>query len=117
MVWEAGMAHAVKSTRQDGMLPTTVLGTWSLRLLVAFAACLGLFAILVASGQRGGDSLFDNLWLLGSMGGAALCSMGAGIVGVLAMRRQGDRSFAVMLAVVMGAISLFWFSAELLLPH
>lgn len=111
------MAHAVKSTRRDGMLPTTPLGRWSLRLLLAFVACLGFFAVLVASGQRGGDSLLDNLWLLGSMGGAALSSIGAGVIGVLAMQRQGDRSFAVMLAVVMGAISLFWFSAELLFPH
>lgn len=111
------MAHAVKSTRQDGVLPTTTLGRWSLRLLSGFVICLGLFAVLVASGQRGGDSLLDNLWLLGSMGGAAFCSIGAGVFGALAMRRQGDRSFAVMFAVVLGAISLLWFSAELLLPH
>ena len=110
------MSHVVKSTEQR-WLPTTPLGRWSLRLLMAFAAGLGLFIGLVASGQRGGDSILDNLWLLGSMGAAALSVIGAGVVGALAMLRQGDRSAAVMFAVVMGSLSLFYFVAELVMPH
>lgn len=110
------MAHVVKFAKH-GWLPTTPLGKWSLRLLAAFAAGLGLFFALVASGQRGGDSLLDNLWLLGSMGAAALSVIGAGVVGALAMLRQGERSVAVMFAVVMGSLSLFYFVAELVIPH
>ncbi len=111
------MAHVVKSAKQGWISPTTPLGRLSIRLLVAFAGCLGLFIALVASGQRGGDSILDNLWLLGSMGAAALSVIGAGVAGALAILRQGDRSASVMFAVVMGSLSLFYFVAELVIPH
>jgi hypothetical protein len=44
-------------------LPSTRLGWWSRGLVGAHALFMVVFNALVAAGQRGGETFFDNLWL------------------------------------------------------
>jgi mannitol-specific phosphotransferase system IIBC component len=97
-------------------MPSTNSGKWAGLLLGLFVVLLGLFLALVASGQRGGDTLFTNLALTIPGIGAALSAIAGGVLGVYALTRR-DRSILVILAVLVGAAVLFWTTAEILFPH
>ncbi len=45
------------------LLPSTTPGRWAIVLVVTSLAALGVFFLMVGTGQRGGETLFDN-WLL-----------------------------------------------------
>lgn len=76
----------------------------------------GFFA-LVASGQRGGETLADNLWLSGTALPAAGLAIGAGITGAFAAIRDRDRSPGVIAAVLVGALVLVFVIGEVVSPH
>ena len=82
--------------------PTTDLGKRSAWLIVAFAALMGLFHILVASGQRGGDTFFSNPVLTVPMLLAVASAVAAFITGIISIKNKGERSVAVYAAVTVG---------------
>ena len=99
------------------VMPTTKLGRWSSLAIVVFGLLMAVFALLVASGQRGGEEFFDNLWLtipVLAAYGAAVVALGTGIA---AMIRAGERSFAVIISTIIGLAVTAFGVAEVAFPH
>ncbi len=85
--------------------------------MTVFAVLMGLFAILVASGQRGGDEFFDNLWLTVPVLVAFASAVVATVAGVVAVVGQRERSVAAIAATIVGlAVTIFGFM-EVAFPH
>ena len=97
--------------------PHTRRGWWSLGLLGASIALFGAFFALVASGQRGGDSFLDNLWLSGTIVPAAALAVASGAMGLTAAVKDGERSIAVLVAMVAGLLVALFVVAEIAIPH
>ena len=89
-------------------MPRSRLGWWSIGLAVAF---LGLFvawllyvwAIPIARPTFFSDPLHACLLL-----GAAAAGITGAIVGVLALVAKRERSFMILLSVLLGAFVLYW---------
>jgi cytochrome bd-type quinol oxidase subunit 2 len=97
--------------------PTTDLGKWSARLIVTFAVLLGVFRILVASGQRGGDTFFSNPILTIPMLLAATSGIAAFITGLISVAKRRERSIAVYLAIIFGLFVILFALGEVIFPH
>jgi len=93
------------------------LGKRSAWLIVAFAVSLALFGILVASGQRGGDTFFSNPILTIPIFLAATSGIAAFITGLISIVRKKERSISVYLAVTFGLIVLVFVLGEIIFPH
>ena len=99
------------------MKPTTRWGRLAVALVVAFGCLLGVFFLLVASGQRGGRTFFSNLWLTLPMLLAAACGIGAFFVGAASIIRARERSVFVFLATGVGLFVLLFAVGEIVFPH
>lgn len=97
--------------------PSTRLGWWAVGLVVGFLVFFGLFQMLVASGQRGGETFFSNPWLALSMLVAAGSAIAAGITAAIAIFGQRERSFVDFVALVLGLFVLVFMLGEILFPH
>jgi len=95
----------------------TLLGKWSVALIIIFILLFVLFQILVASGQRGGDTFFSNLTLAIpglSMGIAGILAFFTGIISIIVKK---ERSIFVFLATGAGLFVLIFVLGELIFPH
>jgi len=97
--------------------PKTNWGKWSTRLIVAFAVFLASFGILVASGQRGGNTFFSNPILTIPILLAGTSGIAAFITGLISIVRRKERSISVYLAVTLGLIVLVFVLGEIIFPH
>ena len=97
-------------------MSSTRVGRTSGRLLALSGGLFATFAVLVASGQRGGDTFFSNVPLAATMLGAAASAIAAGVAGVVAVRKH-DRTPAVIAAIVVGTVVALWTVGEIALPH
>jgi len=97
--------------------PTTSLGKRSAWLIFTFAVSMTSFGILVASGQRGGDTFFSNPILTVPGFVAATSGIAAFITGLISIVRRKERSISVYLAVVFGLITLVFVLGEIIFPH
>jgi hypothetical protein len=85
-----------QGTDRSGTAPQTAAGWWSVAFLTVFlVGALALFGA-AASGQTGGEAMFDNLWLaipglVGPIGAVA-----STFAGLFAMIRRDDRAPAVV---------------------
>lgn len=73
--------------------------------------------LAVASGQRGGETVFDNWWITAPAVVAAVGAVGALIFGVTAIAKQHERSLVVWVGVVVGALVTTFLLGELVVPH
>ena len=96
--------------------PKTNLGKRSAWLIVAFAVSMASFGILVASGQRGGDTFFSNPILTIPVLIAATSGIAAFITGIISIVRRKERSISVYVAVAFGLIVLIVALAQIS-PH
>lgn len=85
-------------------------------LAASFVLFIAFFAF-VASGQRGGESFFSNLWLSATILPAAGLAMAGGAVGLAAAIKQAERSLGVLVAIVFGCSVLLFVIGELVFPH
>jgi len=81
-------------------VPKTLLGKWSVGLIIIFFLLFAAFIFLVASGQE--DGLFTNL-TFAIAGGAAVLAFFAGIIGII---RSKERSVLVFLATAIGFLAI-----------
>ena len=100
------------------MVPTTRLGLWAVRLLVAFVAGLVVGMSLAGAGQiSGGEGAFDNLWLTVPLMGVALATVVAGVLAgvaaAFAIVRRGERSVLVFLPLLVLLFIAIFFVGEL----
>ena len=98
-------------------MPKTALGKWSVALIVAFIVLLVSFQILVASGQRGGETFFSALILTVPILIAGISGVSAFVTGLIGVIRSRERSISVYLAVTIGLLVLLWGLAEIIFPH
>ena len=97
--------------------PGTRTGWWSLGLMLGFFLFLCLMQALVASGQRGGDTFFDNPWLSLPALAGALSALAAGLLAALAIIRRGERSLFSFLVLLLGLFVLLFLVGEIAVPH
>jgi hypothetical protein len=98
-------------------LPRTRLGKWSLWLVIAFFVLFIAFQILVAFGERGGDTFFSNLrlsLLILPAGVAAIAGFFTGIIGII---KSKDYAVLVFVTTAIGFLILLFVAGELLVPH
>ena len=89
-------------------MPKTSLGKWSVKLIILFFLLLatGMF-VVSALGQRGGETIFDNLTISIPMLSSGTSAIAAFFIGVLSIWKYKERS-----------IFVFWFVlGEILVPH
>jgi len=98
-------------------MPHTKMGKWSVSLISAFILFLLIFYVLVATGQRGGDTFFSNLTLTIPILLAGACGIAAFITGLIAIIKYRERSALTYAAVVIGALVTLWTAAEIIFPH
>jgi hypothetical protein len=95
--------------------PHTRLGWWSVRLGVGFTVLflINSFVFMPSSSDAPWRHVilpFYGIFML-------LCGLGAGVVGLIAVIRQHERSWLVWLMIVPGLFVLFLLVGELLFPH
>ena len=98
-------------------VPKTVLGIWSVSLIIAFFAFLASFFVLVAIGQRGGETFFSNPALTVPMLFATSCGVSAFITGLIGIIKSRERAILVYLSAAIGFFVLLFGLAEILFPH
>ena len=86
-------------------------------LIGGFGACLGIFFVAVAAGQRGGDRFFDNPWLAVPGLVAWFCGAAAGVAALWAIVRRAERAPVVFLVGVVGLLVLAFGVVEFAFPH
>ncbi|MHB8606189.1 MAG: hypothetical protein ACYDCK_13145 [Thermoplasmatota archaeon] len=99
------------------ILPSTRVGRASAGLLAAAVATFILVQLIVASGQRGGDTFLDNLWISVPALAAGVAGIAAGIVGALAVLRKHERGGLVFAAIAIATVILVFVAGELVVPH
>ena len=114
---DSGVLDSYNELMRIHFKPTTTLGKRSAWLIFTFAVSLASFGILVASGQRGGDTFFSNPILTIPILIAATAGISAFITGLISIVRRKERSISVYLAVVFGLITLVFVLGEIIFPH
>jgi hypothetical protein len=97
--------------------PRTLLGKWSVGLIIGFFIFLMVFFMLVSLGERGGDTFFSNLKLTIPFGIAAISGVVSFFTGIVSFFKKKERSVLVFLSTILGFLILLWILAELLFPH
>jgi hypothetical protein len=97
--------------------PKSITGKWSLGLIGGFALFLALLFIMAVSGQSGGETFTDNLWLAIPGLLAAICGIAAFFTGVIAIIKSKERSVFVFLAAFLGLDVLLFCLGEVISPH
>lgn len=97
--------------------PASGHGNWSVGLLVTFIAGFAALVVAIAAGEKGGDTFTDNWWLAGPGLAAAASGIGAFVIGLIALIRDRERSLAVMVATVVGALVTLSIALEIAFPH
>ena len=97
--------------------PSTQLGWWSVGLTVGFFVFFGVFQILVASGQRGGETFFSNPWLSVSMLTAASLAIAGGVTAVIGIFWKRGRSLFSFFALLLGFFVVVFIVGEIAFPH
>ena len=73
------------------LVPRSVLGKWTIGLLIAFFLFLATGMLVVASGQEGGDTIFDNLYIFIPMISAGICAVASFFTGIISIIWKKER--------------------------
>jgi hypothetical protein len=95
----------------------TRLGHRSLWAFVTFVGLLAAFVVGVATGQRGGDEFFDNLWLTIPFLAAYAAAVTTFVTGAVAIASRGERSIAVVAVTIIGMLVTVYGILEVAFPH
>ncbi|MGI2336275.1 MAG: hypothetical protein ACRKGH_06515 [Dehalogenimonas sp.] len=98
-------------------MPKTRLGQWSVGLLAFFIVLFGVFQVFVATGQRGGDTIFSNPLLAVPISLAGLAGISAFFTGTVCIIKNTERPFLVWIASIVGFVVFVFILGELLFPH
>ncbi len=98
-------------------MPTTTLGKWSVGFAIAFIVLFAVFMVVAASGETGGNTLSDNLWLAIPGILADVAGMLAFLTSLVAIVRNTDRSTLVIIAFALGFVITTFTLGEVIFPH
>ena len=99
------------------LLPKTTFGKWSVALIIVFIVLIALVQLLIALGQRGGETFFSALILTVPILIAGISGVFAFVTGLIGIIKSRERSILVYLAVAIGLPVLLWGLAEIMFPH
>jgi hypothetical protein len=103
-----------------GSLPTSRLGRWSMWLAVAFVVMFAIntFVFMPISGVKDPTVVMFRTTVLPFYGvGMMLCGAIAGVVGLMSIIKDHERSWVVWLTIVPMAFVIFFVLGEFLVPH
>ena len=101
----------------SGWAPTTILGRSAVAFAGVFLFGLVVMAAVVASGQRGGNTLFDNWWISAPALVAAIGAVGSFATGLVAILHFRERSPLVMVTVLVAGLVVVYLVGELAITH
>jgi len=101
----------------DFFIPKTTLGKWSVGLIFALFLLFWMFQLLVASGQRGGETFFDNPYLSVTILLIGTVSKSAFFTGIISIIKDKERSLPVFLSSISGILVMFFVVGEFLFPQ
>jgi hypothetical protein len=110
-------AHRPSLAARIFALPSTWAGLWSIALAVGFFVCFGLFLLVAATGQTGGDTFGSNLWLAVPIMAAGASAIGGAVTAIVAIIKQGERSFLVIGPLLLGLLVAIFLVLEVSIPH
>ena len=95
-------------------MPKTLLGKWSVGLIILFFLLFIVLQLLVASGQQGPGF---NPWLASAVIPAGIAGIAAFFTGIIAIIKAKERSPLVFLATFIGLVILWFIVGEIAVPH
>jgi len=98
-------------------IPRTILGKWSIGLIIFFFLSFATLQLFIVYGERGGVGFFSNLKLAISALFAGVCSILSFFTGIAAVIRRKERSILVFFATGIGFLVLLFVLGEILFPH
>jgi len=93
------------------------MGRWSIGLTITLFLFFVLFQLLVASGQRGGETFFSNLALTIPILLAGISGVSVFITGIIGIIKSKERSVFVFLTTMIGFLVLIFWLGEIVSPH
>jgi len=109
------MALHIKPNGRFFSLPKTRLGWMAGSFMIAFIVLFLINSFVFMPPST--NALFSRTFLIFYGILMILCGLAAGVVGLVALIRNHERSWFVWLAVLPGAFVLFLLLGELLVPH
>ena len=107
----------MKKEKRIYLLPKTVLGKWSIELILAFFLLLITGMIVVATGQEGGETIFDNLFISIPMITAAICGIASFFTGIISIIWKKERCILIFISSIIGLLILWFIIGEIIVPH
>jgi hypothetical protein len=98
-------------------LPRTALGKWSTWLVAGLIVFYVIAALVVASGQRGGETFFDTPAISIPMALAGLCGVASFFTGIIGIIWNKERALLVFLTTLIGLFVLVFIIGEFTSPH
>lgn len=89
------------------LMPKTILGKWSIGLIIAFFLFLVTGMLVVATGQTGGNTIFDNLLISIPMLSAGICAIASFITGIISIFWKKERNIFIFISTIIGFLVLF----------
>lgn len=97
-------------------MPKTKLGKWSVWCLGLLILFFIIVQIIIGSGQRGGDTFFDNLYISIPVALFALSGIFAFVFGLSSIIKNKERSPLVFIATIFGLLILAFIAGEFIGP-
>ncbi|MEK6906651.1 MAG: hypothetical protein AABW81_03450 [Nanoarchaeota archaeon] len=107
----------MKKDKKIYFLPKTYLGKWTVGLIIAFFLFLILAMLIVASGQEGGETIFDNLLISIPMILAVVSAIASFITGIISIIWKKERGILIFISAIIGLLILWFVLGEILVPH
>ena len=100
-------------------MPKTQFGKYACGLmLIAIALYFFTWQIIInLFGQRGGDTILDNLWISVPMLSAGIAAVASFITGTISLIRDKERAILVFVCSFLGLLVTLFIGGELLFPH
>lgn len=89
-------------------MPRSRLGWWSIGLAVLFLGLFAAWLFYVQATPVARPTFFSDPLQACLLIGASVASIAGAIVGVLALLAKRERSFMILLSVLLGAFVLYW---------
>ena len=107
----------MKKEKNIYLLPKTKLGKWSIGLIVAFFLFLIIGMIVVSTGQTGGETIFDNLYISIPMISAVISAIASFFTGIISIIWKKERGILIFISTIIGLLILWFIVGEISVPH
>ncbi len=99
------------------VISTTTQGKLASWFLLSFFLFFVSVQLIVASGEKGGETFLDNLWISIPMFLAILSGIASFFTGLFSVIKSGERSLIVFLGILIGCLLILFIAGEFIFPH